>query len=93
MHQIDPITTSDPRSCLPVSINNCVKNDNEKCLVCDSTFKPSGNGTSCISISSPIPNCSIHNTNSECVQCETPFIYDPVSKACLIEETMEKFLD
>ena len=93
MFILDPTPSSDPRSCTPLSISNCIKNEGEKCLVCDSNMKPSGNGNSCNPVSTLTPNCSAYNSNSDCIECETPFIFDPVSKSCLIETTMEKFLD
>ena len=93
LYYLDPETTASPRSCLPVNISGCVTSSNNKCVLCDSNSKPSSDGSSCGLLSSIKTNCSGYNSDEKCIRCVTPYILDPESGACLIEESMEKFLD
>lgn len=93
MFLLNPDSAANPRSCLPVSIPDCLENALDKCSLCDAGKKLSVDGSSCSSVGSPTPNCFSYDSNEKCVRCETPFILNPETGKCLIEESMERFLD
>jgi hypothetical protein len=93
LYYLDLDTNASPRSCLAVNISNCRENKLDKCALCDPTFKPNADGTICTSVVNSKPNCSGYDYLENCIQCETPYIFNPELGTCLIEESMEKFLD
>ena len=93
MYYLDLDVAASPKSCIQLTIPNCLKNNLNKCVLCESTHKLSSNGESCEILTNTKPNCSGYDSNEKCIQCETPFILNPETGKCLIEESMEKFLD